>query len=211
MVSKLKQIINKVFYRPRIKKCGKNNQVNISTSAVIRRFSLEIYGNNNIIIVEDGVSLHNSKIRVGFSNCPVENCIIKIGAKTIFNSVLIQLGESDSLVEIGSECLFSHGIEINCTDHHSIFNENNELINIGKYVKIGSHVWVCKNVTVMKNTKIPDGCILAEGCIVTKVFDDENCIIAGNPAKVVKENIRWERTRPQNYLNSLRISSVEKG
>ena len=146
--------------------------------------------------------MHNSKIRIGFKNCPVSNCIVKIGDNTGFNSVLVQVGESSSVVDIGSGCMFSYGIELNCTDHHSIFNEKDELINIGKYITIGSHVWVCKNVTVMKNTNIPNGCILAEGCIVTKNFDKENCVIAGNPAKIVKENIRWDSERPQNYIRN---------
>lgn len=198
----IKKIINKVFYIPRIVKKGKNNIVNIDKTSNLRRLSIEIYGDNNTIIIGNNTYLHNSKIRIGFKNCPVNNCTVKIGENTGFNSVLVQLGESSSVVDVGSDCMFSYGIELNCTDHHAIFNEKDELINVGKYITIGSHVWVCKNVTVMKNTNIPNGCILAEGCIVTKNVDKENCVIAGNPAKIVKENIRWDSERPQNYIRN---------
>ena len=203
MDRKYKRIINKFWYFPKIKTYGKNNNVNIDNEASTRRVNIQIYGDNNTVIVEEGAYLHNFSIRIGFENCPVENCVVKIGKNTSINSALIQLGESDSKVEIGSECMFSYGIEINCTDQHCIFDENNELINIGKSVTIGSHVWACKKVTIMKNSNVPDGCVLAEGCVVAKHFDKPNCVIAGVPAKVVKENIRWERERPQNYLRRI--------
>lgn len=120
--------------------------------------------------------------------------------------MLIQLGESDSVVEVGSGCMCSHGIELNCTDHHTIFNADGEVINVGKSIKIGSKVWICKNVKVMKNTNVPDGCVLAQNSIITKNFTQENCIIAGNPGRVVKENIRWDRLRPQNALRGLKAN-----
>lgn len=197
---KWKRVVNKFCYFPKIKSYGKNNVINIDKTASTRRVTVEIYGDNNTVIVDEGAYLHNFSIRIGFPNCFVENCVVKIGKNTSINSALIQLGESDSKVEIGSECMFSYGIEINCTDQHCIFDENDNLLNVGKSVTIGSHVWVCKKVTIMKNTNVPDGCILAEGCVVTKSFEKPNCVIAGVPARVTKENIRWERERPQNYL-----------
>ena len=206
-MSLIKKFINKIFYVPRIVKKGKNNIVDIHKTSNIRRLTIEIYGNNNKVIFDENTYLHNTKIIIGFKNCPVENCVVKIGKKTGFNNVLMQLGESNSRVDVGSNCMFSYGVEINCTDHHSIFDENNKLINIGKSVTIGSHVWVCKKVTIMKNTNVPDGCILAEGSIITKHFDKENCVIAGNPAKVVKENIHWDKIRPQNFIDNRKQTS----
>ena len=58
----------------------------------------------------------------------------------------------------------------------------------------------------MKNTTIPNGCVVATRSIVTRNFEKENCIIAGSPAKVVKENISWDRQRPQNYITSIKSS-----
>ncbi len=196
----LKQLLNKSFYAPKIKIKGKNNIVDIHNSAYTRRVRIEIYGNNNTIHIAEDNYLHNFKIIIGFPNCPVENCTVTIGKDSSFNQACIQLGESNSRVDIGSGCTFAHGIEVNCTDHHSILDENGELINIGEAIKIGSKVWVCRDVNIMKNTNIPDGCVVATRSVVTRKFDKENCIIAGAPAKIVKENIRWDRLRPQNYI-----------
>ena len=203
MKKKIKAFFYKFLSRAKIKTYGENNVVKINNSVYTKHVSIKIYGNNNTVVFEDGVYLHNVSICIGFSKCPIDNCTVKIGKNTGFNSALIQLGESDSHVEIGSDCMFSYNVEINCTDQHAIFNKDNELINVGRYVNIGSHVWVCKKVTIMKNSNIPDGCILAEGCVVAKHFEKENCVIAGNPAKVVKEDIHWDKQRPQNYIRQL--------
>ena len=77
-----------------------------------------------------------------------------------------------------------------------IFDEQGNLINKGESIIVGNNVWVCKNVIFMKNTKVPNGCIVAQGSIVTRKFDKENCVAAGNPAKLVKENISWNKIRP---------------
>jgi hypothetical protein len=36
--------------------------------------------------------------------------------------------------------------------------------------------------------------------VFTPDVEKESCVIAGNPAKIVKEEIRWDRIRPNNYL-----------
>lgn len=35
--------------------------------------------------------------------------------------------------------------------------------------------------------------IFGINAVVTKRFDEENTIIAGNPAKLVKRNVKWQR------------------
>ena len=72
-----------------------------------------------------------------------------------------------------------------------------ELLNQVKELVIGDHVWVCANVLILKNTIIPDGCIVARNSVVTgKHFNESNCLIAGNPAVVKKNNIFWKEQDP---------------
>lgn len=198
-----RKIINKFRYFQKISLHGKNNTFVYPATANLRRIRVEVWGDNNKITIADNVHLNNSKIIIGFPNCRVENCEVKIGYKSSFNGLYLQIGEDNSSVVIGEKCMCSFGIEINCTDHHSIFDNDGNLLNIGKSVTIGDHVWICKDVKFMKNTSIPAGCIVAQGSIVTKAFSQENCVIAGNPAKVVKENIHWDRIRPNNFLKQL--------
>ena len=49
------------------------------------------------------------------------------------------------------------------------------------------------NAVICKNTKIPNGCIIGVGSVVTKSIKEENSVLAGNPAKIVRKDIEWER------------------
>lgn len=44
-----------------------------------------------------------------------------------------------------------------CTDAHTIYDENENIVNAGKFVEIGDHVWVGKDVKIGKNTRICSG------------------------------------------------------
>ena len=60
-----------------------------------------------------------------------------------------------------------------------------------KIAKIGNNVWIGTNVTVLKGVTIGDGAIIAAGSVVSEDVP-ANCMAAGIPAKVVKENIEWK-------------------
>jgi len=44
---------------------------------------------------------------------------------------------------------------------------------------------------ILKGVTIGDNSIIAAGSVVTKDVPN-NCLVAGNPAKIIKENIDWE-------------------
>ena len=90
--------------------------------------------------------------------------------------------------------MFGGNIVLRTTDSHPIYDlTTNELINKGGDIIIGNNVWIAKNGTILKNTKIADGCIIATESIVTKDCLTPNSIYAGSPAKLVKQNIKWDR------------------
>lgn len=53
-------------------------------------------------------------------------------------------------------------------------------------IRIGKGAWLGSNVTVLPGVSIGDGAIIAAGAVVTKDVD-ENTIVAGIPAKVVRK------------------------
>lgn len=50
---------------------------------------------------------------------------------------------------------------------------------------IGNHVSLGANVSILGNVKIGDNVVIGAGSVVVKDIPD-NCIAAGNPAKVIK-------------------------
>ncbi len=93
-------------------------------------------------------------------------------------------------ITIGDGCAISWGCEFLDEDFHEItYNERKEKT---PSIEIGSHVWIGSNTSVLKGSRIPDGCVVASGSVVSSVFEKTNCLIAGNPAKVIKENVEWK-------------------
>lgn len=110
-------------------------------------------------------------------------------------------GEQNKQIKIGNDCMFSREIILRTSDFHAIFDKTSKkLINTGGDIIVGDHVWVAQRVMVLKRSVIPSGCIIGSHSLVNKKFTKENCIIAGSPAKIVKENIEWAREEIDSFL-----------
>ena len=91
--------------------------------------------------------------------------------------------------------MFSKEITFRTGDSHSIVNLEGQKINFSKDITIGNHVWVGNRVIITKGTRVCDNSVVGTGSTVSKKFEEPNIIIAGVPAKKVKENINWLRER----------------
>ena len=74
-----------------------------------------------------------------------------------------------------------------------IFTSKKDLIN-GDIV-VDDHVWIGMRSMVLKNTIIGKNCIVGAASVCNKEYGKDNCLIAGNPAKIVKENVNWSRDK----------------
>jgi len=75
--------------------------------------------------------------------------------------------------------------------------------NTPKPIIIGDHVWVGYNVKMTKGTEIANDTIIGTSTVVSGKFLEPNTIIAGNPAKVIKRNIKWDCRPTQMYKDTL--------
>ncbi len=91
--------------------------------------------------------------------------------------------------------MFSSDIVVRTGDSHTITDLSGQRINASKDVTIGNHTWVGNKVTMNKGAVLPDHSVVGACSVVTKAFDTNNVVIAGNPAKIIKENIDWLRER----------------
>lgn len=128
-----------------------------------------------------------------------DRCFLSIGCHTKINGAYFLLQDSGSRVRVGEDTMMSWGIDVWCTDVHTLLDRNGRCYNKGRFIDIGSHVWVGKDVKIGKNTRIADGCVVGWGSIVTKQFVEPHCLLAGVPAKVVKKSIDWDGRCINNY------------
>lgn len=70
------------------------------------------------------------------------------------------------------------------TTNHSFTNL--EKHDIPKDVKIGENCWIGMNAVILPGVILGDKTIVGAGSVVTKSFLEGNMIIAGNPAKLVR-------------------------
>ena len=81
------------------------------------------------------------------------------------------------------------------SDSHSILSLDGCRINKGGNVYIGNHVWVCNGVRIMKGSMIGDDSVIGSNALVSGQSFDSNSLIAGIPAKKVKDGINWSYER----------------
>lgn len=210
---------------------GENNAVKIKVSKRedIAKFlsksglAIYVYGYNNSVNIgkilcpaNPSIGLTGLTINIGNSpedtiepgvNRYASNCKIDVGDNVIICGARLFLQDDNSSISIGNDCMISWGIDIWCTDVHTITDLDGNPMNFGKSIEIGNHVWVGKDVKIGKNTKISNDSIIGWASVVTKKFEESNVILAGNPAKIVKRNINWDFHDLQNYqLNRIKKS-----
>ena len=98
-------------------------------------------------------------------------------------------------ISIGSDCLIAYNVVLRTGDSHAIFDENSRRINNAKDISIGDKVWIADGVIVLKGAKIADSTIIGSNAVVTGKSFPSHTVIAGNPAKIVKENVTWTPER----------------
>ena len=175
---------------------GNNNVIKIDSKAYINGV-IEVYGDSNNIIIGKGP--YTLSLFIGVPDCNASGCQFTLGKEGLINGAVIRLCEDKSSVQIGDNCLFSDQINIWASDTHTLLDAKGNILNWGHKVVIGNHVWLGCQVTVLKDTVIPDDCVVGWGSIVTKKFDEVGCVLAGNPARVVKKGISWDEKRPNQY------------
>lgn len=183
------QIKNDFFNHNKIS-YNKGNNLIINES-VLKYCNITITGKNNIVSIDKGCSLIGMRILLQGNNNVVsigKSC--KINASKTQPTVINASGGSKII--IGDNCLFSNNIEIHSSDYHKIFNNEGQIINKPRNIIIGNHVWIGLGCTILKGTKVNDDCVIGTQSLLNKVFDNTKCIIAGNPAQIVKQNINWD-------------------
>ncbi len=117
-----------------------------------------------------------------------EGGTLTLGRNSYMNESLIQCANS---ITIGDNCAIAADVLIQDTDFHPILDENGNPKPVSKPIVIGDKVWICAKATILKGVTIGDGAIVAAGAVVKKDVP-ARCVVAGNPAKVVRENVIWK-------------------
>ncbi len=135
----------------------------------------------------------NSKMIVNGSVC------VGNGAKILIDkNATLEFGDRISVgtdskiicannISIGDDSLISYDVEIRDSDFHRIIRDD---FIVSKPVFIGRHVWIGSRAVILKGVRLGEGVVVATGAVVTKDVP-KACLVAGIPAKIIKEDVRW--------------------
>ncbi len=68
-----------------------------------------------------------------------------------------------------------------------------ERLNPPAPVTIGQRVWVAGGAFIGKGVTIPEGCVVGAHAVVTRPFNEPDCVLAGQPARVIRRDVAWSR------------------
>ncbi len=164
-----------------------NKSSKIISNGVLN-FGCNSFGNSRqtIIRMDKESKIVSSGIFDFFYGCDIilfEGATLTLGNSFINSDAKIRCHKS---ITIGNDCAISHDFTVMDSDAHYLNGDNHT-----SPVVIGNHVWIGTRVTVLSGVTIGDGAVIAAGSIITKDVPS-NCLVGGNPAKVIKENVKWK-------------------
>lgn len=182
--------------------------------AHLDRVVFDIVGHGNTIVIGAGSVLHSVRVRVRGDRHVIEigeGCrfnrasslwmedsdgVLLIGAATTVEDAHLAVTEPGARIEIGRDCMFAYDIDVRTGDSHAVFDRVSGIrLNPAANVSIGDHVWIAAHSRILKGVRVGNDSIVATGAVVTRAFDEEGVILAGNPARIVKSGVTWTRDR----------------
>ena len=88
-------------------------------------------------------------------------------------------------LDIGDDAMISPNVSL-ITAGHPLDPAQRRAATIGKPIVIGRNVWIATGAIVLGGVTIGDNAVVAAGSVVTKDAP-ANCLVAGNPARVLRE------------------------
>ena len=92
-------------------------------------------------------------------------------------------------ISIGEDCAIAERVVIRDSNSHKILYDG---YSVSAPIEIGNHVWIGMNSIIVPGVTIGDGAVIAAGAVVNRDVPPKT-LVAGVPARVVRENIEWEK------------------
>lgn len=113
---------------------------------------------------------------------------IHIGDNINVNDGVI-LNATKSTIIIGNNVTLSSRVQVLSASYDvETFLQGGENARNHTYAEtiIGDNVWICSGAIILPGVSISDHVVVGAGSVVTKDITEPWCVVAGNPAKIIK-------------------------
>jgi len=93
-------------------------------------------------------------------------------------------------LKVGDNCVISWDCQFLDEDFHNVYYDG--MKSRPKEIIIGNNVWIGAGAKIYQGTRVADGSVIAANSVVRGQFLEKNVVIGGNPAKVIKTDVKWE-------------------
>lgn len=92
-------------------------------------------------------------------------------------------------IVIGRDALISWDVTLVDNDFHKLYDADKNWINPPAPIIIGERAWIGFGATIAKDTRLAAGTVIGAGAVVRGDFNDANCVLSGNPARLVRRGV----------------------
>ena len=177
---------------------GRGNTLIIGDFARLKNCHFHFEGTGNTVSIGPWCSCEEAEFWIEDSGCT-----ISLGAHTALCGDIQLAAMEGTDITVGKGCLFANAVRLRTGDSHSLLKKSTGArINPSKSITVGNHVWVGTGVTILKGVQVADGCVVGAGSLLAKAYSQPNCVLAGVPAREVKQDVDWapERIPVQEIL-----------
>ena len=179
---------------------GSDNTITLTPETLFKSSKIIIEANNANLTFGTSPEINNLSVFVRLGN----NQRLEWGNGSTITGGYIELCETNASVKIGHDCMIGWHVSMVATDFHAVLDKKTKkVLNGPGNIIIGDKCWLGHGVRLLKNAKIPNNTIVGAESVVTKKFTETYTVIGGNPAKIVKKNVYWDRKSPTELKEKL--------
>lgn len=120
------------------------------------------------------------------------------GAQVRFGEGFVLSAESQIVsrcsITFGRDCLVSWDVLILDSDFHPVISADGRASAREAPIAFGDRVWVGARSTVLKGVTLGTDVVVAAGAVVTRSEERNEVLIGGNPAEVLRKEVRWRHS-----------------
>lgn len=191
---------NRIMFERNVK-FGEMSKILIDNNVYMKCSEGTRFGKNSVIEMFDSAYLDISR------TCFADDVLISSGeSATVIIGANSNYGKGNEIIanayhslRLGEDILTSRKVVIRAGDGHGLFDvrtkkKRNFIIENTEYNEtiVGNHVWIGYEGFVLSPTRIGSGCTIGARSLVKGNYPN-NCVLAGNVARVVKTDSAWSR------------------